>query len=138
VVSALAIETKAAMGKGLETLSGSARDQALQARERLFMGRIAVAEKSREAMEESPLMVGAALALAGAAAAYLFPPTETEDRLMGETRDQLASEVKAMLGREARKASAFGATLGDALKTDLRNAAGFAAPSDPVVRPIRH
>jgi hypothetical protein len=139
VLSALAVDTKAALGKGLGSLSGAARDQAVLARERIYLGRIAMAEKGRVAVDGNPLAVGAALALAGVAVACLFPQTEAENRLMGETRDQLASDLKAMVKREATKASAFGSTLKQALKTDLDHATRlFSAEEEPLVRPVRH
>lgn len=138
ILAALASETKQALGRGLGSLSGAARDQALQARERVYLSRIAMAEKGREAVDASPLAVGAALALAGAAVACLFRQSETEDRLLGETRDQLAADLKAMAKREAVKASAFGSTLKDALKTDLKHASQLFTPDEPMVRPVRH
>jgi hypothetical protein len=138
VLAALAAETKSALGKGLGSLTETARDQALQARERIYLGRIAVAEKSRVAVEGNPLAVGAALALAGVAVACLFPQTEAEDRLMGETRDQLATDLKAMARREAVKASALGSTLKEALKTDIGHATRLFTPEEPLVRPVRH
>jgi len=137
VLAALAAETKVALGKGLGSLSGAARDPALQARERIYLSRIAMAEKGRETVDANPLAVGAALALAGAAVACLFPQTEAEDRLLGETRDQLATDLKALAKREAVKASAFGSTLKDALKTDLKHAAQLFTPPDADERPAR-
>lgn len=140
VISALGAETTAALGKGLGNLSGAARDQALRARERVYLGRIALAEKGKQAVESSPLATGLALAAAGAALAYLFPHTETEDRLMGEVRDQVADELKTTLRREATRASAFGRTLTDALKTDMQHASALFTTPEPreIVRPIRH
>jgi hypothetical protein len=138
ILSALAVETRAALGKGLGSLSGGARDQALQARERIYLGRIAMAEKGRLAVDGNPLALGAALVLAGAAVAWLLPRTEAEDRLLGEARDQLVSDLKAMARREAVKASAFGSTLTEALKTDMRHATRLFTPEQPMVRPVRH
>lgn len=137
VLLAVKAETTRALGKGLGSLTGAARDQALQARERIYLGRIAMAEKGRETVDANPLMVGAALAVAGAAVAMLFPRTETEDKLMGETRDQLAADMKAMVRREAVKASALGSTLTAALKTDLKQASRLFTPAADD-RPIRH
>lgn len=137
VLAALASGTKAALGKGLGSLSGAARDQAIQARERIYLNRIAMAEKGRERLDANPLAVGTVLALAGAAVACLFPQTDTEDRLLGETRDQLASDLKTMAKREAVKASALGTTLKDALKTDLKHASRFFTPPGPESRPGR-
>ncbi len=138
VLSALAQETRAALGKGLGSLTGAARDQALLARERIYLGRIAMAEKGRETVDANPLLAGAAMAVAGAALACLFPQTETEDRLMGETRDQLATDIKALARREVVKASEFGTTLSKALKSDLRQAGRMFEAPDPDQRPVRH
>lgn len=47
-----------------------------------------------QTMEESPLAVGAVLAIAGAAVGAAIPATEYENKLMGETRDKLMDEAK--------------------------------------------
>lgn len=138
VMSALAVETKQALGRGLGALSDAAREQALQARERIYLNRIAMAEKGRAAVDGNPLIMGAALALAGAAVAHLFPQTETEDQLMGEASDQVMSDLKAMARREAVNASEFGSTLKQALKADLKHATGLFTPEEPIVKPVRH
>jgi hypothetical protein len=119
VISALASDTARALGKGLESLSGAARDQALQARERVYLARVALAEKGRDTVERHPLACGAVLAAAGAAVASLFPPTEAEDRLLGETRDRVVSDLKATARSEAMKASELARTLTAALGRDL-------------------
>lgn len=137
VTRALAAETGVALAKGLGSLTGAARDQALQARERIYLARIAMAERGRERVDANPLAVGAALALAGAAVACLFPQTATEDRLLGEASDQLSADVKAMARREAVKASALGRSLSDALKTDMRRASTLFASQDDR-QPVRH
>ncbi len=134
VLAALASETTAALGKGLGALTGAAREQAILARERIYLGRIAMAETGRRSVEASPLMTGLAVAAAGVAVAYLFPQTETEDRLMGDARDQLAADVKTAVRREAVNASALGRTLSAALRRDLDSAAGLfsrASPTNP-------
>lgn len=138
VVSALAAETRTALGKGLESLTGAARDQALQARERIYLGRIAIAEKSRVQFEEHPLLTGALLAAAGAGLAFLFPQTETEDRLMGEARDRLLDDAINAAKSEAVKASELAQTLGSALKSDIESAAAVFTPSEPRRTVVRH
>lgn len=45
-------------------------------------------------MEENPLVIGAVLAIAGAAVGAAIPASEYENRLMGETRDRLVDEAK--------------------------------------------
>ena len=137
ILSALTAETKAALGKGLDALGSDARQQALQARERIYLARIALADKGRQAEDENPLAMGAALALAGVAMAWLFPRTETEDRLLGEASDQLVADLKTMARQEAVKTSAFASTLSEALKTDMQNASQLFTPDKPMVRPVR-
>lgn len=136
VVSALAVETRTALGRGLEALSGAAREQALLTRERIYLGR--VVEAGRERFESHPLLAGAAVAAAGAAVAWLFPPTETEDRLMGDTRDRLMEDLTAVMKDEAMKASELAQTLGSALKSDMESVASVFTPSEARRTPVRH
>jgi hypothetical protein len=120
VLAALARDTTGALGKGLESLTEGARSQALQARERVYLQKLAVAEKSRKAVEGHPLTTGAVMAGLGALAAWLFPPTETEDNLMGEARDWLLQELNAALRTEVTNASALAKGLSSALGQDIR------------------
>jgi hypothetical protein len=120
VLSAMARETTGALGKGLESLTEGARSQALQARERVYLQKLAVAEKGRAAVEGHPLATGVVMAGLGALAAWLFPPTEIEDNLMGETRDWLLQELNATLRSEVASASALAQGLSQALGQDIR------------------
>jgi|GEM_PF-1319850 len=138
VVSALAVETRNALGRGLESLTDTAREQAILARERVYMGRIALAEKSRVQVEEHPLLTGAILAAAGAGLAFLFPQTETEDRLMGEARDRLMNDAINAAKAEAMKASELAQTLGSALKSDIESASSLLSPSEQRRPVFRH
>lgn len=138
VMSALAVETRTALGKGLESLTGAAREQALQARERVYLGKIALAEKGREQVEAHPLLTGAMVAAAGAALGFLFPQTETEDRLLGEARDRLLDDAIAAAKTEAMKASELAQTLGSALKSDMQSAASVFTPAEPRQTVFRH
>lgn len=118
VVTVLAAETRGALGRGLETLDAVARQSALQARERVYLARIALEEKGREKVEAQPLMAGAVAALAGAALACLFPQTEAEDRVMGEARDRLARDVGQAAWRQAAEASDLARAVKEALHSD--------------------
>ncbi|MDZ4087528.1 MAG: hypothetical protein U1E69_12105 [Tabrizicola sp.] len=138
VMSALAVETRTVLGKGLESLTEAARDQALQAREKVYLGRIALAEKGRAQVEEHPLLTGALVAAAGVALAFLFPQTETEDRLMGEARDRLLDDAITAAKSEAVKASELAQTLGSALKSDIASAASVFTPSGQHQTSARH
>lgn len=138
VVSALAVDTRDALGRGLESLTGTAREQAILARERIYMGKVALAEKSRVQVEEHPLLTGAILAAAGAGLAFLFPQTETEDRLMGEARDRLMNDAINAAKAEAMKASELAQTLGSALKSDIESASALLSPNDQRRPAFRH
>ncbi|HOZ34261.1 MAG TPA: hypothetical protein PLM52_15415 [Tabrizicola sp.] len=120
VLAALARDTTGALGKGLESLTEGARTQALQARERLYVQKLVMAEKGRAAVDSHPLATGAVVAGLGALAAWLFPPTDTEDRLMGETRDWMLQELNATLRSEVASASALAKGLSSALGQDIR------------------
>ena len=137
VVAAFASETREALGKGLGSMTEAARSTAIQARERVYLSRIAVAEKGREVVEAQPLLTGAAAAAAGALVAYLFPPTETEDRLLGEARDSMAEDLKRMVKREAVQASDLARSLTRAFKSDLDRASSLFTPRSGSDHPLR-
>ncbi|WP_137109875.1 DUF3618 domain-containing protein [Rhodobacter sp. SY28-1] len=137
VVAALAAETRIALGKGLGSMSEAARATAIEARERVYLSRIAVAEKGRATVEARPLAVGAAVAAAGALVACLFPQTETEDRLLGEARDRLAEDLKRTVKHEVTQASDLARSLSSAFKSDLGRAAALFTPSPGADRPQR-
>ena len=120
VVGALAHDTSTTLGKGLESLTEAARDQALKAREQVYLTRIVLAEKSRAAIDGHPIAMGAALAAAGAALAWMFPTTETEDRLLGETRDKMLADLRATAMTEVTNASELARSVSTALGSDIR------------------
>ncbi len=132
VLAALARDTRAALAKGLGAVGGAAREQAIVARERVYLSRIALGSGGRQTVQivrEHPFAAGAAMAAAGAALALLLRPTETEDRLMGETRDRLMAETGAALREEAVKASELARCLTDALGHDIDRARRVFQPS---------
>lgn len=130
VISALARDTIAAMSTGLETLTGSAKETALAAREKLYLRRIALAGSAQRSVSDHPFASAAVVAALGAATACLFPQTETEDRLLGETRDRLLDETQRALREEAMRTSALARTLTHALKNDLAAVRGLVRPTD--------
>jgi hypothetical protein len=132
ILAALARDTRTALARGLGSVSGAAREQAIVARERVYLSRLALGSGSRQTVGEHPLAAGAAMVAAGAALALLFRPTETEDRLMGGTRDRLMAEAKDALRAEAVKASELARCLTDALGHDIGRARRvFQPPAAP-------
>jgi hypothetical protein len=109
----------AALGRGLETVAEPARAAALRERERLYVARVAMADRARHAVDEHPLATGLALAAAGAAVACLFRQTDTEQRVLGPVRDRLFAEAGQRLRKEATQASDLAATLAQAFESDL-------------------
>lgn len=119
VAAALARDTAAALGRGLEGLGGAARENALRLREAAYHRRLALGDRAVAAVREQPFGSALALAAAGAVTALCLPPTKTEDRLLGEARDRLLADLKRSLWREAAEASAFLRTLRAALMDDV-------------------
>ena len=101
----------------LGELGEQARHAGAQARERVGRARSGVAERAHDAraragyygrrarqgmlrsLDEQPLVLGAIGLAIGAALGAALPPTETEDELMGETRDKAVRRA-TKVGRE--------------------------------------
>lgn len=130
IVAAFAAETSTALGRGLESLGEAARSEALVARERIYMARVAVARRTRAEVEAQPLVAGAVAAAAGAALAWLLPRTEAEDRLLGAAGERLAGELKRLARREAMQVSALALGLSAALWRDVDSAGTVPAAPD--------
>lgn len=125
VLAAFAAETTVALGRGLDTLGGQARAQAIAARERVYVARVAVARRARAEVEARPLTAAALAAVAGAVLASLLPRTEAEDRLLGGARDRLAHDLKRLARHEAIQVGDLAEGLSAAFRRDLdRTAAG--------------
>jgi hypothetical protein len=105
------------MGELGEQARERAREAGTRARERVGRARSGVAERAHDArarasyygrrarqgmlrsLDEQPLVLGAIGLAIGAALGAALPPTETEDELMGETRDK-ALRRATKVGRE--------------------------------------
>lgn len=139
IAAALARETGQALGRGLEGLTEAARAQALTARERVYLARVALADRARSRVEDHPVAAGLAIAAAGAAAAWLFPRTETEDRYLGPARDRLVDDARRAALDEAVRASALAQSFAQALRSDMatlgRVAGRPSAPDGPGLHP---
>ena len=103
VASSLAKDVRRVMASGLESLTGSARDTALTARERAYTARLAVTKRGAEVVRDNPFVAGLALAVAGATVAALLPQSPTENHVLGAPRDRLIKDAKRMLQDERQR-----------------------------------
>jgi ElaB/YqjD/DUF883 family membrane-anchored ribosome-binding protein len=118
VLAALTADVRAAMGRGLEGLTGQAREKALAAREAAYSARIAVAEKGAEQMRDHPFLSAGLLAGVGAALGALIPRSGTEQKLTGALRDGVMSAVQALAADEIDRASALARDLATELRRE--------------------
>jgi ElaB/YqjD/DUF883 family membrane-anchored ribosome-binding protein len=107
-----------------ERLARAGRDAAARARhvrERArYRGR-RVKRSVLETINEQPLLLGAIGLAIGAALGAAVPPSEAEDRLMGETRDEALRRAKELSREQAEKArDAAGAIVGAAREEAAR------------------
>jgi ElaB/YqjD/DUF883 family membrane-anchored ribosome-binding protein len=101
-----------------ERLARAGRDaagRARQVRDRTRHHGRRVKQSVLQTVNEQPLLLGAIGLAIGAALGAAVPPTETEDRLMGETRDEALRRAKEVGLEQAEKArDAAGAIVGAA------------------------
>ncbi len=108
VLTDLAMATRTAMLRGLDSLGHEAQDRILAARARAHAAKAAVTQRGVTLIEERP-MVAAAIAMAvGAAVGSALPRTAVEDRVLGQERDQLLAQAQRALRQEHKPASATG------------------------------
>ncbi len=105
-----ASKLKAALNTGLDQLPPKARRRVVQAREAAIAAQEkverqakAAARKSKTLMHEQPLMVGAVALGLGVLAGTLLPGTRREDQIMGQRRDALMDQARAVLADEMAK-----------------------------------
>lgn len=78
VLAALARDTRKALARGLDGVTGVARDQAIEARERIWQAQISMARKGRDTVQSHPFASGVVALAAGAAVACLFSRSRAE------------------------------------------------------------
>ncbi len=119
VVSALTKDVRRVMARGLDGLTGSARDAALAVRERAYTARVAVGKVGAEAVRENPVVAGMALVAAGAVVAVLLPQSPFENQMLGAPRDRLVGEAKRVLQDERRRISNSISQVATALASEI-------------------
>ena len=106
IMAALTSDVRHSMARGLDGLTGHARDAAMTARERAYDLRLRTAKVGIDAVQERPIAAGAVLAAAGATVAMLLPQSTAENRVLGAPRDQIMHEIGRVLHAEQRRVSA--------------------------------
>lgn len=112
------------LNDGTEKLSDAARARVVQAREKALDAQARVEATAGRAVRsgrnfytENPLIVGAGIAVAGAAVAFALPRTDTEDRLYGRQRDALVHEAERIFHEEVERAKSMGEAAVDEVQT---------------------
>lgn len=119
VVSSLTKDVRRVMGRGLEHMTGTARDEALAARERTYTVRVSAGKVGAEAVRDNPLVMGLALAAAGAAVAALLPQSALENQALAAPRDRVVADAKRILQEERRRVATSVQRLSQALTDEL-------------------
>ena len=103
VAASLAKDVRRVMSRGLDGLSGSARDLKLAARERAYTARLTATKAGAGAVRDNPVAIGVALALAGAAVATLMPQSAAEAKVLSAPRDRLLKDGQRVLQDERQR-----------------------------------
>ena len=119
VAASLTKDVRRIMARGLEGVTGTARDAAIAGRERAYMMRIAAAKVGGETVRDNPLVAGIALAAAGATVAALLPRSAFEDHILGAPRDRLVGETKRVLKEERQRVAQSVRHAAQALMADI-------------------
>ena len=108
VMASLAKEVRRVMARGLETLSDSAREASVSARERAYTARLSAAKAGAQTVRDNPIVAGIALAVAGAAFATLLPQSAAENQILAAPRDRVVKDAnRVLLGERQRVAKSL-------------------------------
>lgn len=119
IVAALAKDVRRAMARGLENLTGSARDAALSARERAYTAHISAVKAGVGTVRDNPVVAGLALVAAGAVVAALLPQSALENQILGSPRDRLIHNAKTVLQDERRRIAKSVDRIAQTLKSEI-------------------
>lgn len=122
-----AAQLRRRLSEGTEELSDHARERVIAARESAVRARASAASYGREGrdravdiFEEQPLVVGALALAVGAAIGAALPRSRTEDRYMGQHRDQLMADAERIFAEEKSKLGKVAQAASDEAKKVLR------------------
>lgn len=112
VRQSLRLDTRQAMMRGLDGLDRKARDKAFRRREELYARHLGNGSGGGWV---KPVALGAAVAGAGLAAAWLLPKTNVETQMLGEARDRAVGELKKLWAKNPTLAASIGTKLATTL-----------------------
>jgi hypothetical protein len=135
VMAALTSDVRRVMGHGLEGMADATRHAALTARERAYELHLQARRKTAEALHERPLTSAAAIAVAGATLAAVLPRSSFEDRILGQTRDQIVAELERVLRDERQRIAGSVQDAAQGLMTELSRPMPALARSDSAAGP---
>ena len=113
-----------------------ARRKAIAVQERIEAAARRATRKTTEMAESNPIVPLIGLALAGAAAAYALPRTDTEDRWFGERRDELVGQANQVLREELDRAKRVGVAALEEAKARGQEALDSIPSGDEAVRKV--
>lgn len=119
IAASLAKDVRRVMARGLEGVTGAARDTAMATRERAYMMRITAGKVGAETVRDNPLIAGIALAAAGATVAALLPRSAVEDQLLGAPRDRIVGQAQRLLQDERQRIAQSVRHAAQALTADI-------------------
>ena len=129
VLASLAKDVRRVMARGLDGVTGSARDTALAARERAYLLRIAAGKVGAETVRDNPVVAGLALVAAGATVAVLLPQSAFENQVLGVPRDQFVGKATRVLQEERQRVAKSLRQVAQALVSDIAPSRARAAAS---------
>jgi len=103
------------LGHDLRDQASQLGQQASQLSQRAYDQLQRAEERTAQLVDENPLMVGALALAAGVGVGLLLPATSHENRLLGQTRDQLLDEAQRTASRFGETFQRAGGELKDAL-----------------------
>ncbi|MDI3335558.1 DUF3618 domain-containing protein [Defluviimonas aestuarii] len=134
IIASFTDDMRATLRDGLDSLSETARERVVKAREAAYSAHLRTAQTvrtgGREAerlINEHPMIAGAVALALGAAFAAALPRTRAEDRAFGEESDHLMERAATLLKEERDRMTRVAEGVADELKSSAQKAARSAA-----------
>lgn len=119
VAASLAKDVRRTMARGLESLTETAREAAIIAREHAYTARLSATKVGAEAVRDNPVVAGIALVFAGAAVASLLPQSALENQVLSAPRERLVKDAKRIFQDERQRVAQSVNRVAQALTAEL-------------------